>query len=298
MRRVLQVLWIAGSILFLAALWLLGGWTWLLWMLPYWCLAAFVLLVFTYRHTRLLGFAVAAAVCVVVAVVWFARWDVGVEFAYLASLPAGAFVVYHALRALRASPAAQSSALRTVVRETVVVASCLAGTVAVWTWPWFPGEGTWYDEAKDSTAVAGFAGCYELAIGRWIPPYMPGHDDHRHLPRRIHLDTIRSPAPFERYSLQMRPESFIYDSSRRSTQWLPTSPEAVQLTWSTGFSGVSMRLRRAGNELRGTALASTDFSFGPLDRAPRASVTARRIECALVPATHWMYPPADSAGRR
>jgi hypothetical protein len=137
--------------------------------------------------------------------------------------------------------------------------------------------------ASHAEYTSEFAGCYQLEVGRWIPPTMLGHSVHGLLPARIQLDTTRGNsardhAIFERSQLLIRPG---WDGA---AYWIPISHDRVHLTWNTGFNGVGVDLRRHGNELRGKARGHTDVG-GPWPN-PRARVRARPIDCALSPRRH------------
>ncbi len=124
------------------------------------------------------------------------------------------------------------------------------------------------------SAAAPFAGCYELNLGRWWPWGMGEDTRFATPPSRVELRLQRGRDGFEQNGLLIR--TIPSDpASRRSSFWLPQGNNGLDLIWTTGFSGVSLRLTRHGKELRGWAHAFFDFP-----RPPHvAHVTARPINC-------------------
>ncbi len=121
---------------------------------------------------------------------------------------------------------------------------------------------------------APFAGCYELQLGRWWPWGMGEDTQFATPPRGVELRLQRGTEGFEQEGLLIR--TIPSDPApRRSSFWLPHGHNGLDLIWTTGFSGVSLRLTRNGRELRGWAHAFFDFP-----RPPHvAHVTARPINC-------------------
>jgi hypothetical protein len=135
------------------------------------------------------------------------------------------------------------------------------------------------EEFTEAQAAA-FAGCYELALGRWWP-WSFGKDTAVLVtpPKQIKLLLTRGAAGFEKDRLLIRPLS----DSKGSVQgrggpsyWQLTSATEVDLEWNDGFTGVSIDLEKTGKELSGWAHPHFDApNFVP--RAER--VVARKIAC-------------------
>lgn len=123
-----------------------------------------------------------------------------------------------------------------------------------------------------------FAGCYALELGRWWPWGMGEDTKFVTPPQSIVLQLEHGTVDFEQNGLVIRaiPSG---PASRRSSYWVPQTGNGVVLIWTTGFSGVSLRLHKHGDELRGWAHAFFDFP-----RPPHvAHVKARRIACESAP---------------
>lgn len=126
---------------------------------------------------------------------------------------------------------------------------------------------------------AQFVGCYELRVGRWLPFGFSGGDDESvTLPHRIQLLAMRGSEGFEQGNLLVRAmparkgEKPTHDTP---SYWAITSADSIELTWFNGFNGVTVSLKRSGDEFRGWAHAHFDSLTFP--RAER--VAARRIPC-------------------
>jgi len=123
--------------------------------------------------------------------------------------------------------------------------------------------------------IGGFAGCYQIEIGSWIPSVMAGHAAQGIVPGRLQLDTTRQMIYTGANTLAIRPAW-----SNGDAWWLPVDTNHVRLAWHNGFHGVAMSLERRGNELRGKAIGATDVS-GPWPES-RALVRARPVDCATL----------------
>jgi hypothetical protein len=119
--------------------------------------------------------------------------------------------------------------------------------------------------------------CYELRLGAWSPAISLGADtSFVRPPPRVELDTVRGPEALGRNGYAVRPAPGTARSIHRFAYWIPEDSGHIRLVWTTGFSGLQMRLRSDGDTLRGVAATFWDF-----DR-PRqtASVVGNRISCA------------------
>lgn len=155
-----------------------------------------------------------------------------------------------------------------------VIAVCATAAVMTLTVAWARKETA--RPTEDWTNLQGFAGCYEVEIGRWIPSVMLGHAAQGIVPERIRLDTTRGDHSFESNKPLIRP-----GWPGGEAYWMPSDAETVELHWHNGFNGVGLTLHRRGSELRGRAVGHTDVGgFWP---ESRALVRARSIDCASVP---------------
>jgi hypothetical protein len=124
------------------------------------------------------------------------------------------------------------------------------------------------------SAAVPFAGCYELQLGRWWPWSMGDDTKFVTPPQHIELRLQRGTELFERNGLLIR--AIPPSASRRSSFWLLQGRDGVDLIWTSGFSGVSLRLKKHEKELRGWAHAFFDSPRPP----HLAHVRARPIPCS------------------
>lgn len=134
-------------------------------------------------------------------------------------------------------------------------------------------------QAQVAVSPSSFAGCYELKSGRWWPWGFGDENVYVTPPNRIQLLTERGTRGFEKDELLIRtiPRQERPSGSRESSFWSAESQNQVLLTWTDGFTGVSLDLAKNGDELSGWA--HPHFDAEPL--IPRiAHIAARRITCA------------------
>ena len=94
-------------------------------------------------------------------------------------------------------------------------------------------------------------------------------------PSRIGLKLARGSNGFEKDELLIRQIPAAKDL-RGSAFWVPGDSGKVLLVWTNGFSGVSLKLTKNGNALKGWAHAHFDVPIRP----PHvAHVTAEFISC-------------------
>lgn len=140
-------------------------------------------------------------------------------------------------------------------------------------------------EEKDKSAHNGpvqpdqrinaFTGCYELKMGRWWPWGFGEDDMFATPPSRIKLLPEQGTRGFEKNGLVIREMTRKSGDLRRSSFWRVESSDQIDLTWTTGFSGVTLELKGKGSDMRGWAHPFWDFP-----RLPRiARVKAHRIAC-------------------
>jgi len=141
------------------------------------------------------------------------------------------------------------------------------------------GQNSASDSQISISRAAPFAGCYELRLGRWWPWGMGEDTKFATPPRRVELRLEHGTDGFERNGLVIRSIPAM-EPSRRKAYWQPQGSDGVDLNWTDGFTGVTLRLTKNGKELRGWA--HPHFDSGEL--IPHtAYVTASPIVCAPMP---------------
>jgi hypothetical protein len=140
-------------------------------------------------------------------------------------------------------------------------------------------------EAKSQTQTAGltksFEGCYELTLGRW----WPFDEDLRFIapPSRVRLLTELGTKGFEkdRFLIRAIPtEKGAALGHRRASNWNVKSANEIDLIWNNGFTGVTLSLKKSGDELNGWAHPHFDF---PSLIPNTAHALARKIACEAQP---------------
>lgn len=139
------------------------------------------------------------------------------------------------------------------------------------------------DVLRDERADA-FAGCYHLQLGRWTRLWIfsATPDAGQIPPAAFQLD--RSPVdPADPLWLQIRPNTIIDGEASRLDGWTlaPDGSNAIYITWTDGFTGVSLHLHPEGTRLRGKATAYTDAPG--LLPFPSARAVAVRAACETMP---------------
>jgi hypothetical protein len=122
------------------------------------------------------------------------------------------------------------------------------------------------------------AGCYQLTLGEWsrpldnVPTIIP--------PQQLQLDTAVLPHLLPRDTLWSVRPSMIPSRGRLPTSsWRYVGSDSVAIVWSTGFTGVQLRLGIFGDTLRGEAIAFDDKQIQGEPPDPRATVQGRRTQC-------------------
>lgn len=133
--------------------------------------------------------------------------------------------------------------------------------------------------------VCALAGCYQLSVGPWrgAPPGGPNLPSQQP-PTRARLDTLALPQPFQ-------DDGFVVEPVRVSPygHWpagWSVAGDTVRLWWSTGFTGVSLRLGAHGDTLTGRAVTFHDahrIGEPPDPEAPVRAVRIRSSACSHVP---------------
>jgi hypothetical protein len=132
---------------------------------------------------------------------------------------------------------------------------------------------------QDQSRTAPFVGCYELTLGRWWPWSFGEETKYVTPPNRVQLLPERGKIGFEQDGFLLRAMAANKDTkSARGgpSYWQVKSSNRIDLTWTDGFTGVSLRLEKDGNDLHGWAHPHFDAP----KFVPRTThVIARRIAC-------------------
>ncbi len=127
--------------------------------------------------------------------------------------------------------------------------------------------------------TSSFAGCYDLKLGRWWPWGFGRDTIFVTPPSRIKLLAEHGTEGFEQYGFLIRampPLKSPVKGRGRPSYWQVKSSDQIDLIWNDGFTGVTLALKKRGDELRGWAHPHFDAPHF----VPRiAHVTARRIAC-------------------
>lgn len=137
-------------------------------------------------------------------------------------------------------------------------------------------------QTSDSLAlIRRVAGCYRLTLSP-----SPGWraQASQTPPERFRLDSMmrRDSLPHVlRSELHLGVEPRVLESrSLMEASWHLIGRDSIQVAWSTGFSGVILRLRIQPDELVGRARTFVDLIPPPgAPPEPDASVVARRVSC-------------------
>ena len=123
-----------------------------------------------------------------------------------------------------------------------------------------------------------FVGCYELHVVGERQTKTKNTEDL--FPRRFQL-VMRPSADKDGFAVRTL-DPKVADSSLMASMssWNANLDGTLSIVWSTGYVGYSVRLKRSGTELRGTAHYFTDTDpFPPTNRD--SSVVAQRVECKV-----------------
>jgi hypothetical protein len=129
------------------------------------------------------------------------------------------------------------------------------------------------------TSILPFTGCYDLKIGRWWPWAFGEDTEFVTPPNRIQLLSELGTVGFEKNSflIRMIPLANQTTSGLGSpSYWQVKTGNHVYLIWNNGFTGVTLKMEKHGDGLRGWAHPHFD---APTFVPRVARVTARRISC-------------------
>jgi len=119
-------------------------------------------------------------------------------------------------------------------------------------------------------------GCYDLGKLSWEPDLKLGEDQEFITPPpRIRILAERGSIGFEKNRYLVRPAPGFPKSIHTASYWESTSPSTIEVVFTTGFSGLSMKLKIEGETLRGEAKTHWDFPR----RGQTAQINARKTEC-------------------
>lgn len=119
-------------------------------------------------------------------------------------------------------------------------------------------------------------GCYELGTLNWRPDLKLGEDEvFITPPKRIQILAEHGSTGFGSRGYLVRPAPGTPPSIHRSSYWEPIGPNAIEMVFTTGTSGLSMRLKVEGGILKGKAKTFWDF----LRRHQTAHIVAPKIDC-------------------
>jgi len=124
--------------------------------------------------------------------------------------------------------------------------------------------------------VESVVGCWQVSIGRWEPNMSIGEDTiFSWPPRSIELQAVKGTRTFEDHGWLVRPAPGVRPSVHDFSFFETRGSDSIDVVWTTGFSGLTMRLGRVGDTLRGQARTFWDFPR----TAQTAEVLLARISC-------------------
>ena len=132
---------------------------------------------------------------------------------------------------------------------------------------------------QNENQTSSFKGCYELELGKWRPWSFGEDTVFVTPPTRIELLPEPGTKGFEKNGFLIRavpPQTSVSPGRPVSSFWQIKSSTHVDLVWTNGLSGVTLKLTKHGTDLRGWAHPHIDFPTPP----PRIQhVIAKRIVC-------------------
>lgn len=146
--------------------------------------------------------------------------------------------------------------------------------------PMSPGQSKDIGRTLPPGTAANYAGCYELSMGRWWPWAFGEDTKYVTPPKRIELSPDVETEGFGKDRLAVRSLPFSAESAssptRRASFWTVGKDEKIEITWTDGFTGLTVELNHDGSGLSGWAHPHFDSA----KFIPRiAHVTAKRIAC-------------------
>lgn len=127
--------------------------------------------------------------------------------------------------------------------------------------------------------IQSYVGCYQLSVGRWWPWSFGGDTPYVTSPNRVELMLNRGTEGWAKDQLLIRvtpAQKSTVSGGRGASFWEVQPNNRIDLIWTDGFTGVTLKLEKQGNDLRGWA--HPHFDSGAL--IPRiARVKGRRVAC-------------------
>ena len=131
-------------------------------------------------------------------------------------------------------------------------------------------------EARPAGPPHAAVGCHAIEIGPWVNP--DRNVEFLKPPTAVELRWVRGTMRMDRGQMLMRPAAGAPQGIFRGMYWSAPGSQAIQLIFTTGFSGHRMELRQDGDVFRGTTTQFVDARVpGQVD--PTAPVVLRRIPC-------------------
>lgn len=118
-------------------------------------------------------------------------------------------------------------------------------------------------------------GCYELGVLNWHPELKGEDAVFIAPPTRIQILAERGTNGREKGMYLVRPAPGVSPSIHRASFWRPVGPKTIEIVWTTGLSGLSMKLNLQGDTLKGKAKTFWDFPR----RGQTARILAPKVDC-------------------
>jgi hypothetical protein len=122
-------------------------------------------------------------------------------------------------------------------------------------------------------------GCYELGVLNWHPELKGEDAKFIAPPTRIQILAERGTNGHENGEYLVRPAPGVSPSIHRASFWRPVGPKTIEIVWTTGLSGLTMKLNLQGEALKGKAKAFWDFPR----RGQSAPIQAAKVDCGKKP---------------
>lgn len=135
--------------------------------------------------------------------------------------------------------------------------------------------------AQSKPSAAAIAGCYRLILDTWSPP-LRAQDwpASQTPPSEFQLDTTIVSLWLPRDTVWAVQPTVLVSRSRMPASWRYVGTDSVAIVWSTGFTGVDLRLQIVRDTLRGQARTFHDAHVEGEPPDPRTSAVAVRSRCA------------------
>lgn len=118
-------------------------------------------------------------------------------------------------------------------------------------------------------------GCYELGVLKWHPAWKGDDLVFITPPARIQILAEKGTKMFENGQYLVRPAPGFPASIHRASYWKPVGAKTIEIIWTTGFSGLTMKLNLEGDTLKGKAETFWDFPR----RGQTAPIAAPKVDC-------------------